>query len=48
MGQYWQVASPDQRQQLSTLVWAKLGEILPSGHAGHYLQFQLMAPLHKQ
>ena len=48
MGQYWQVVSLDQEEQLSTLVLGKLGEILPGGYAGRHLQQRLMVPLYKQ
>lgn len=48
MGQYWQVVAPGREQQLTTLLWGKLGCIFPGGYAGHYLQQQLMVPLHKQ
>ena len=48
MGQYWQVASPEQGEQLSTLYWGKLGEILPGGVAGRHLQQQLMVPPYNQ
>ncbi|KIM93111.1 hypothetical protein OIDMADRAFT_61898 [Oidiodendron maius Zn] len=48
MGQYWQVVSPEQKEQLSTLLWGKLGEILPAGCAGRHLQQRLMMPQDRQ
>lgn len=48
MGQYWQVASPEQQQQLSTLLRSKLGCILPGGYAGRHLQQRLMVLPHEQ
>ncbi|KAJ9601867.1 hypothetical protein H2200_013640 [Cladophialophora chaetospira] len=48
MGQYWIVTSPDQRQQISTLAWGKLGEIFPNGNAGRFLEHLLMVPPGKQ
>ena len=48
MGQYWIITSPDQRQQLSTLAWGKLGEIFPGGNAPGFLEHLLIVPLHKQ